>query len=76
MKSQTKLKVPFWEGRYNVEIYGMDRKALYLPPKFGKGAEGNKAPEQDSVSTPVDFVPKASQRKGLIRCTECFAGGK
>ena len=72
-----KLKVPFWEGRYNVEIYGMDRKALYLPPKFGKGAEGNKAPEQDSASTPVDFVPKASHVKGLIRCNGMwFAGGK
>ena len=72
-----KLKVPFWEGRYNVEIYGMDRKALYLPPKFGKGAEGNKAPDQDAISTPVDFVPKASHVKGLIRCNGMwFAGGK
>lgn len=72
-----KLKVPFWEGRYNVEIYGMDRKALYLPPKYGKGAEGNKAPEQDAISTPVDFVPKASHVKGLIRCNGMwFAGGK
>ena len=72
-----KLKVPFWEGRYNVEIYGMDRKALYLPPKYGKGAEGNKAPEQDATSTPVDFVPKASHVKGLIRCNGMwFAGGK
>jgi len=72
-----KLKVPFWEGRYNVEIYGMDRKALYLPPKFGKGSEGNKAPEQDAISTPIDFVPKASHVKGLIRCNGMwFAGGK
>ena len=72
-----KLKVPFWEGRYNVEIYGMDRKALYLPPKFVKGAEGNKAPDQDAISTPVDFVPKASHVKGLIRCNGMwFAGGK
>ena len=72
-----KLKVPFWEGRYNVEIYGMDRKALYLPPKFGKGNEGNKAPEQDAMSSPIDFVPKASHVKGLIRCNGMwFAGGK
>ena len=72
-----KLKVPFWEGRYNVEIYGMDRKALYLPPKYGKGSEGNKAPDQDVTSTPVDFVPKASHVKGLIRCNGMwFAGGK
>ena len=72
-----KLKVPFWEGRFNVEIYDMARKALYLPPKFGKGNEGNKAPNQDSTTTPVDFVPKASYIKGLIRCNGMwFAGGK
>jgi len=72
-----KLKVPFWEGRFNVEIYGMDRKPLYLPPKFGKGPEGNKAPNQDPVSTPLEFVPKASHVKGLIRCNGMwFAGGK
>ena len=72
-----KLKVPFWEGRFNVEIYGMDRKALYLPPKYGKGAEGNKAPGQDATSTPMEFVPKASHVKGLIRCNGMwFAGGK
>ena len=72
-----KLKVPFWEGRYNVEIYGMDRKPLYLPPKYGKGAEGNKAPDQDATSSPIDFVPKASHIKGLIRCNGMwFAGGK
>ena len=72
-----KLKVPFWEGRFNVEIYGMDRNPLYLPPKYGKGAEGNKANGQDATSTPVDFVPKASHVKGLIRCNGMwFAGGK
>jgi hypothetical protein len=72
-----KLKVPFWEGRFNVEIYGMDRKALYLPPKYGKGPEGNKAPGQDAISTPMEFVPKASHVKGLIRCNGMwFAGGK
>jgi len=72
-----KLKVPFWEGRYNVEIYDMARQPLYLPPKFGKGAEGNKANGQDATSTPVDFVPKASHVKGLIRCNGMwFAGGK
>ena len=72
-----KLKVPFWEGRYNVEIYDMSRQPLYLPPKFGKGAEGNKANGQDATSTPVDFVPKAAHVKGLIRCNGMwFAGGK
>jgi len=72
-----KLKVPFWEGRYNCEIYDMQRQALYLPPKYGCGQEGNKAPGASSESTPRDFVPKASHVKGLIRCGGMwFAGGK
>ena len=72
-----KLKVPFWEGRYNVEIYDMARQALYLPPKYGCGQEGNKAPGAATDSTPRDFIPKASHVKGLIRCGGMwFAGGK
>jgi hypothetical protein len=55
----------------------MDRKALYLPPKYGQGHEGNKATDQSSDTTPRDFVPKASHVKGLIRCGGMwFAGGK
>ena len=72
-----KLKLPFWEGRYNCEIYDMARQPLYLPPKYGCGNEGNKAPGATSDSTPRDFVPKASHVKGLIRCGGMwFAGGK
>ena len=72
-----KLKLPYWEGRYNVQIYDMSRDPLYLPPKWGCGAEGNKAPGANSESTPRDFVPKASTVKGLIRCNGLwFAGGK
>ena len=72
-----KLKIPYWESRYNVEIYDMQREALYLPPKWGCGNEGNKAPGANSDSTPRDFVPKASTVKGLIRCNGLwFAGGK
>ena len=72
-----KIKIQAWEGRYNTEIYDMNKKALYLPPKFGKGPEGNKAPGQEAGSTPIDFVPKASHVKGLIRCSGMwFAGGK
>ena len=26
-----KLKIPYWEGRFNVELYDMKRQALYLP---------------------------------------------
>ena len=72
-----KLKIPYWEQRYNVEIYDMQREALYLPPKWGCGNEGNKAAGANKESTPRDFVPKASTVKGLIRCNGLwFAGGK
>ena len=57
-----KIKLPYWEGKFNVEIYGMDRKQLY---------------PSSSGSTPVDVIPKASHINGLIQCTGIwFAGGK
>tara|TARA_B100000795_G_scaffold269881_1_gene260883 strand:+ start:5518 stop:6384 length:867 start_codon:yes stop_codon:yes gene_type:complete len=61
-----KLKVPFWDGNFAVELYNMERKALYLP-------DGN----TDPSVTPVTAIPKASNVKGLIQCTGMwFAGGK
>jgi hypothetical protein len=57
-----KIKIPFWEGKFNVEIYSMDKKQLY---------------PSSSGSTPVDVIPKASHINGLIQCTGIwFAGGK
>ena len=61
-----KLKIPYWEGRFNVELYDMKRQALYLP-------NGGTNP---SV-TPATAIPKASHINGLIQCTGMwFAGGK
>ena len=66
-----KLKVPYWEGKFNLELYDMERKALYLPVK----KEGDVGPQ--GTKTPVDFVPKGSHVNGLIGCTGLwFAGGK
>jgi hypothetical protein len=66
-----KLKVPFWEDKFNVELYDMNRQVLYLPPR--KGAE----PEEGEVLTPMDHLPKGTHIKGLIQCTGLwFAGGK
>ena len=70
-----KLKVPFWEGRYNVEVYDMEQKALYVPPK--QGATGNNAQDQREDSGPMEFIPKASHVVGILQCTGLwFAGGK
>ena len=66
-----KLKIPFWEGKFNLELYDMERKALYLPVK----KEGDVGPQ--GTKTPVDFVPKGAHVNGLIGCTGLwFAGGK
>lgn len=72
-----KHKIPCYDGRFQIEVYDMNRQPLYLPPKYGKGVEGNKAPGQSSDSTPIDFIPKAAHCKGLARCGGIwFAGGK
>ena len=66
-----KLKVPFWEGRFNVELYDMDRQPQYVPvTKVGDvGIQGSK--------TPMDFIPKGTSINGLIGCTGLwFAGGR
>lgn len=72
-----KLKVPFWEGRFNVEVYDVNKQPLYLPPAFGKEGDGNQATKQDNSATPQDFIPKGSHVKGIIRCNGLwFVGGK
>ena len=72
-----KLKVPHWEGRFNVEVYDTNKKPLYLPPAYGKEGDGNQAPNGDVNATPVDFIPKGSHVKGIIRCNGLwFVGGK
>jgi len=65
-----KLKVPYWDGKFNVELYDMSKKALYLPRVPGAvGPQGDK--------TPVDVIPKASHVKGLLACTGVWmAGGR
>ena len=61
-----KLKIPFWEGKFNVELYDMKRQPLYL----SSGVTGPNV-------TPVTAIPKASHIAGLIQCTGIwFAGCK
>ncbi len=72
-----KLKVPFWEGRFNVELYDMNQTALYIPPKYGSSDTGNRANGQTDTSTPADFVPSAAHVVGILQCNGLwFAGGK
>ena len=65
-----KLKVPYWDKKFNIELYDMDSKCIYQTVK-----EGEVSPQ--GFKTPVDLVPKASHVSGLIGCTGLwFAGGK
>ena len=66
-----KLKIPYWDGKFNIELYDMAAKAVYLPQKDSAipGPQGDK--------TPMDLLPKASHVKGLIACTGVWmAGGR
>ena len=66
-----KLKLPYWDGKFNVELYDMQAKAVYLPPREagGTGPQGSK--------TPMDLISKAAHVKGLIACTGVWmAGGR
>ena len=66
-----KLKVPYWEGVHNVELYDMAGQIQYRAPKDGYwGAERN-------TGTPMALMPKATHLTGLIQCTGLwFAGGR
>ncbi len=65
-----KLKIPFWEGKFNIELYDTKSKPIFLPTKDGcEGPQGDK--------TPVDVVPSRSYIKGLIACNGLWmAGGR
>jgi hypothetical protein len=51
-----RLKIPVWENKWNIEIYDEDDNKLY--------------PNQDSISTPLDYLKKGSN----IACLIQFAG--
>ena len=65
-----KLKLPYWENKFSVEFYDMNRKPIFIPSAdIENSPQGNK--------TPMDVVPKASYVKGLLACTGIWmAGGR
>lgn len=65
-----KIKLPYWEGRFNLELYDMKSQPIFIPPKDGKQVpQGNK--------TPLDLIPSRSHIKGLIVCNGIWmAGGR
>jgi len=63
-KSPTlRLKIPVWENKWNIEIYDEDDNKLY--------------PNQDSISTPLDYLKKGSNIACLIQFSGIwFVNGK
>ena len=69
-----KLKVPFWDGKYNIELYDMEGKPAYLPEDTARTLH-IEVPQ--GVRSPADIVPKASHVKGILACTGLWmAGGR
>jgi len=64
-KSPTmKIKLGYWEGKFDCEIFGPDGNMLY-------------SQETHPNSTPLEFIPKASQTAVIVQCGGIwFAGGK
>lgn len=64
-KSPTmKVKLGFWENKFDCEIYSPDGKMIY-------------SQETHPNSTPVELIPKASQTAVIVQCGGIwFAGGK
>ncbi len=69
-----KLKIPFWDGKYNIELYTMEGKPAYVPEDTARKM-GIEPPQ--GARSPSDIVPKASHVKGLLACTGIWmAGGR
>ena len=58
-----RAKVPFYNGKWDVEIYNMASKKIF--------------PDEANMDlTPIDFVPKQCQVACVIKCTGIWIGGK
>ena len=68
-----KIKLGYWEGKFNVELYDMDKNLLFLPDGYGN--EETEKPQ--GSKTPMDLIPKGSNVIAIIKCTGLwFAGGR
>ena len=60
-----RLKIPFWEGKFNVELYNMDRTPLFSQSSY------------DGLTPFETLIPKASHVAAVIQCQGLwFAAGK
>jgi hypothetical protein len=60
-----KVKIPYWEGKFNVELYDTNEEPIYLP---------SHTTDEDSFP---NFVPKMSHVMAAVQCNGIwFAGGR
>jgi hypothetical protein len=57
-----RAKVPFYDNKWNVEIYDTNKKLLF--------------PCDNESLTPIDFVPKQSKVACVLQCGGVWIGGK
>ena len=58
-------RLPYWDEKFNVELYDMDQQLLFGPSK------------DNGSTTPVSFIPKTSHVSCIVQCGGLyFAGGK
>ena len=61
----TRIKIPYWDNKFNTELYGPNKKALYMP--------GDELGERNFE----DFIPKKSHIASVMQCNGVwFIGGK
>jgi hypothetical protein len=61
----TRVKIPFWDSKFNVELYSPDKNAMYMP--------GDELGERNFE----DFIPKKSHIATVMQCNGVwFVGGK
>ena len=60
-----KIKIPYWEGKFNVELYDTNHESIFQP-------------NDDIDDQPFEsFIPKASHIASIIQCNGFwFVGGK
>ena len=59
-----KVKLPYWDNKFNLELYDMDKQLLF-------------APDSENERTPLELVPTGSQIKGILECAGIwFVGGR
>ena len=69
-----KLKIPYWNDEWIVELYDMDKSPVYLKPSTCSNMKTPITPPQGNKG-PGDIIPKGSYIKGLLECTGVWTAG-